>query len=316
MIKLATAATRALSSRRTRALTAFHPETRSVARYLPRGGIPLALAPLAQKLGSYQPARSDATEHAINSAASIRLHRPAGIAQPQAALLWVHGGGLILGTPKQDDAICRRIADQLGILVGAVKYRLAPGHQYPAALDDCYEGLRWLRAQAGIDPTRVAIGGASAGGGLAAAVALRMRDVGDLPVALQLLLYPMLDDRTGLRSDLDDIPTRLWNNKANRLGWSSYLGHPVGIDGVSPLAVPARARDLARVAPAWIGVGTADLFYNEDVEYAKRLRDCGVDCTLEVVEGGYHAFDVMCPKASVSRDFVTAQIEALRRALK
>jgi acetyl esterase/lipase len=274
------------------------------------------MLPVVRRLSSRMPSRSPAaTDLRVSDTASIRLHRPQGVAQPSAALLWIHGGGLVLGSPRQDDLICRRFADRLGILVGAVGYRLAPEHRYPAAIDDCYDALLWLAGQAGIDPALIAVGGASAGGGLAAAVALRARDEARVALALQLLVYPMLDDRTAARVELDAIPTRMWNNKANRFGWTSYLGQPPGSAGVSAYAAAARAEDLSGLAPAWIGVGTADLFHDEDIEYARRLRASGVACALEVVEGGFHAFDVMCAKAPITGRFASSQIEALRAAL-
>jgi acetyl esterase/lipase len=307
---------RALSTRRARGLAPFHPETRRAARMLPQGGLPPVMLPAIRRLTALMPSRSDeAVDVRISATASVRLHLPRGVTRPAAALLWIHGGGLVLGAPRQDDLICRRFADRLGILVGAVGYRLAPRHRYPAALDDCYDALLWLADQPGIDPARVAVGGASAGGGLAAAVALRARDEARMMPAAQLLLYPMLDDRTACRSELDGVPTRMWNNRANRFGWSSYLGQPPGGENVPAYAAPARADDLSGLPPAWIGVGTADLFHDEDVEYARRLRAAGVACTLEVVDGGFHAFDVMCAKAPISAAFCASQLETLRAAL-
>lgn len=244
----------------------------------------------------------------------IRLHRPADASVPTAALLWIHGGGYLLGTPAQDDALCKLLCERLGIVVGAVSYRLAPRHPFPAALDDCFAGLRWLAQQPYVDAERLAVGGASAGGGLAAAVAQRARDE-QLSLRLQLLVYPMLDDRTCLRTDIAERDFRLWNNKANRYGWRSYTGQEPGSAGLSAPAVPARCQDLAGLAPAWIGVGTCDLFHDEDVEYAERLRAAGVPCDLHVVEGAFHGFDAIAAKAPVVREFNRAKVEALAAAL-
>ena len=127
----------------------------------------------------------------------MRLHRPDGVSRPGPALLWIHGGGYVIGTAQQDDELCRRFARELGVTVAAVDYRLAPEHPYPAPLEDCYAALTWLAALPAVDPARVAIGGASAGGGLAAALALLARDRGEVTPTLQLLAYPMLDDRSG-----------------------------------------------------------------------------------------------------------------------
>jgi acetyl esterase/lipase len=156
----------------------------------------------------------------------------------------------VLGTAAQDDLLCRRFVDNLGITVGSVDYRLAPEHPYPAPLEDCYTALTWLAGLPGVDGDRIAIGGASAGGGLAAALALLARDRAELTPVFQVLVYPMLDDRTVGRH-LDDPGHRLWNATSNRFGWTSYLG------GVDPdAAVPARRTDLAGLPPAWVGVGT------------------------------------------------------------
>jgi acetyl esterase/lipase len=158
----------------------------------------------------------------------------------------------------------------------------------------------------------VAIGGASAGGGLAAALALRARDEGGAvrPV-LQLLVYPMLDDRTVKRSDLDGARYRLWSQDSNRFGWTSYLA------GADPqIAVPARHEDLAGLPPAWVGVGTRDMFYDEDVAYAERLNAAGVPCHVEIVPGAFHIFDAVLPKAGVSQSFFASQCARLREAFE
>jgi acetyl esterase/lipase len=219
-----------------------------------------------------------------------------------------------MGAAAQDDAFCRRVAAELGVLVAAVDYRLAPEHRFPTALEDCNDALGWLAARADVDRGRIAIGGASAGGGLAAALALLARERGDVTPAFQLLSYPMLDDRTALRADIDERYLRLWDNRANHFGWRAYLGQEPGGPDVSPLAAPARSEDLAGLPPAWIGVGTLDLFHDEDLAYAARLREAGVACELHVVEGAFHGFDAVLPKAGVSRHYWDVQIDALRRA--
>ena len=205
--------------------------------------------------------------------------RPAS-ANPAPALLWIHGGGYVMGTAKQDDRLCRRFARELGVTVAAVDYRLAPEHPYPAPLEDCYAALTWLAALPAVDPARVAIGGASAGGGLTAALALLARDRGEVTPTLQLLAYPMLDDRSA--SGPENPNYRLWSPKSNRFGWAAYLGN------ADPnIAVPARHEDLSGLPPAWIGVGTNDLFHDEDLAYAERLTAAGVPCQVEVVPGAF-----------------------------
>jgi acetyl esterase/lipase len=244
----------------------------------------------------------------LSSGVGVRLHRPAGVDQPGPALLWLHGGGYIIGTAQQDDALCRRFTRELGITVAAVDYRLAPEHPYPAPLEDCYAALTWLARLPAVDKARVAIGGASAGGGLAAALALLAHDRGEVTPALQLLAYPMLDDRSG--SGPDNPKYRLWSPKSNRFGWKAYLG-----TADPKVAVPARRDDLGGLPPAWIGVGTNDLFHDEDVDYAGRLTAAGVPCRVEVVNGAFHGFDQMVPKAGVSQSFFASQCASLRTAL-
>ena len=294
---------------------AFHPDLRGSARWLPHAAVsPRMLKPirLATGLLTRLP-KKGATVHSLGPI-SVRVHQPASSAGPRPALLWIHGGGYVLGSATQDDAICRHFADSLGIVVAAVEYRLAPEHRFPTALHDCHDALAWLAAQASVDPARLAVGGASAGGGLAAALALLAHERGEVPLVFQLLAYPMLDDRSATRTDIDESNFRLWNTKANRLGWQSYTGLAPGSDAISDLAAPARRSDLAGLPPAWVGVGTLDLFHDEDVAYAGRLREAGVDCALDVVDGAFHGFDAVRPKAGVSKAFRSSQVAALRAA--
>jgi acetyl esterase/lipase len=244
----------------------------------------------------------------LGSGVGVRLHRPVGVSQPTAALLWIHGGGYVLGSARQDEALCQRFTRDLGMTVAAVDYRLAPEHPYPVPLEDCYSALTWLAGLPAVDPARVVIGGASAGGGLAAALALLARDRDDVTPVLQLLAYPMLDDRSGAVASSPNY--RLWGPKSNRFGWAAYLG-----DADPQIAVPARRDDLSGLAPAWIGVGTHDLFHDEDLAYAERLTAAGVPCDVEVVPGAFHGFDAVVPKAAVSQSFFASQCASLRTAL-
>jgi acetyl esterase/lipase len=193
-----------------------------------------------------------------------------------------------------------------------VEYRLAPEHPFPAAMDDCAAALAWLADQPEVDARRIAVGGGSAGGGLAAGLALRARDGMDVEPAFQLLAYPMIDDRTARRTDLEGMPVKLWSQACNRFAWSSYLGGAMD-DDVHPYAAPSRAEDLGGLPPAWIGVGTLDLFHDEAVEYARRLQAAGVACELVLVEGACHGFDV--GGSPVVKEFHRRQIEALVAAL-
>lgn len=292
----------------------FHPELRSSARILPRQMITPVTLPFMRAASRLMWRGKDAPEDIevldLSSGVGVRLFRPRGVAPgPGPALLWIHGGGYVIGDAAQDDVLCRRFAQELGATVASVNYRLAPEHPYPVPVEDCYAALSWLSALPSVDPARVAIAGASAGGGLAAALALLTRDRGEIAVAAQVLVYPMLDDRTSQRKDLDHPGHRLWNQSSNRFGWRAYLG-----DADPGEAVPARRDDLAGLPPAWIGVGTLDLFHDEDLAYAERLRAAGVPCEVMVVDGAFHGFDGIAPKASVSQKFFTGQCALLRTA--
>ncbi len=247
----------------------------------------------------------------------VRIYRPQA-QQSGAALLWIHGGGLILGSPVVDDQRCAEWVRELGLVVVSAYYRLAPEHPFPAAIDDCVAAWRWLQHSAealGVDPRRVAIGGESAGGGLAASLAHRLRDEGGVQPAAQLLVYPMLDDRTAARRDLDGAGHRVWGNRANRAGWSSYLAVEPGAERVPAYSVPARREDLGGLPPAWIGVGLLDLFHAEDRLYARRLEQSGIQTVLHEVPGAPHGFYALAPDAQVSRTFRASQVDFLRSAL-
>ena len=260
---------------------------------------------MVRRLGAILPSRGDVGVHQLETGASARVFKHPGTTASSPALLWIHGGGYVIGSAAQDDGLCRAFAEKLSMTVVSVDYRLAPDHPYPAALDDCWATLEWMAAQPDINPANIAIGGASAGGGLAAALALRCVDRGAISPVVQLLSYPMLDDR----SDKLDRHHRLWDARSNRFGWQSYLG-----DADPVTAVPARRENLSGVAPAWIGVGTLDLFFEEDKRYAERLEDAGVPCEFVTVPGAFHGFDLVARRAEVSRIYFGSQCDALRSA--
>ncbi|MCD9623918.1 alpha/beta hydrolase [Rhabdothermincola salaria] len=248
----------------------------------------------------------------------VLVYRPDQLTEPAGALVWIHGGGLVLGQPEMDNDFCSTLARDLGIVVVSVDYRLAPEHPFPAPLDDCHTALRWVHDHAGtlgIDAARVAVGGGSAGGGLAASLAQRARDDGGPPIAFQLLAYPMIDDRTSLRRDHEGRGQLLWTPESNRFGWASYLGHIPTYASLPPYAAAARTDDLAGLPPTWIGVGALDLFHDEDVDYAERLRAAGVACEVHITPGMYHAAERFKPDASASRRFTQHMTEALRAAV-
>ena len=230
------------------------------------------------------------------------------------ALLWIHGGGYVVGTPEQGMAFVSHVLDRIDVAIVSVDYRLAPEHPFPAPLDDCHAALCWLVEQASdlaIDTKRIAIGGQSAGGGLAAALVQRAVDSGPIVPAFQLLVYPMLDAATTARSDHGESGRFAWTPKSNHFGWASYLGRDPTMGDYPDYAVPAQRGDLTGLPPAWIGVGTLDLFHDEDVEYGERLRDAGVSCVTHVTEGGYHGFDIFKPRADATLRFYDSMLVAL-----
>jgi acetyl esterase/lipase len=293
------------------ATTDIHPELRKAARFVPRKLISARTLPVIRRLTGLQRPNNEGVEVlTLESGIGVRLYRPAGAATTAPALLWIHGGGYVIGTAAQDDLLCRRFVKELGITVAAVDYRLAPEHPYPAQLEDCYTALQWLAALPAVDGDRIAIGGASAGGGLCAALALLARDRDGVKPVFQLLVYPMIDDRS-VGSHLYNPGHRLWNSTSNRFGWQAYLG------GADPeVAVPARRTDLAGLPPAWLGVGTLDLFHDEDLEYAERLRAAGVPCQVHVVPGAFHGFDGIAAKADISNAFFYSQCDSLRASFE
>lgn len=273
------------------------PELRVAAAYTPNPlsdrSLPLIKAGLARLTQAEDASRTQVSVPSPDGPVTAFTYAPAS-GEPHSALLWIHGGGRVLGSAAQDHDLCQMLADHAGLFVLSVDYRLAPEHPYPAPLDDCHAALTWLVERRRADgPTAggIAVGGASAGGGLAAELAQRAHDEG-LQVDLQLLLYPMLDDRT-LSHGPQDRGRLVWTPGANRAAWSAYLSHPAGQDEQRPYAVGARRDDLTGLAPAWIGVGDLDLFYDEDVDYARRLEAAGVAVELHVEEGMYHGADAL-----------------------
>ncbi|MEQ8716796.1 MAG: alpha/beta hydrolase [Acidimicrobiales bacterium] len=228
-------------------------------------------------------------------------------------LLWIHGGGYVIGTAEDDRA--RLIAEEVGCRVVSVDYRLAPEHPFPAGVEDCHAALLWMAENSSdlaIDPDRIAIGGQSGGGGLAAGLALWNRDRGGPRPVLQLLLYPMIDN-------LHDTPSGrivnhpVWNRETSLRAWEMYLDGTPGHEA-SGYAAATRARDLADLPPAYICVGTADLFRDEDIDYARRLLDAGVPTELAVFPGIYHGSDLFVPDAAVSRRLRHSFLRALADA--
>jgi len=224
----------------------------------------------------------------------------------------------VMGDIEQDDRLMKQLVKRISCVAVSVDYRLAPEHPFPAPVEDCYAGLKWLFGHAeelGVDRSRIAIGGASGGGGLCAGLALLARDRGEVCPAFQLLIYPMIDDRNVTPASYAITDPRMWNRESNRLGWKAYLGRDGGGADVSPYAAAARATDLTKLPPAFIPVGALDLFVDENIEYAQRLIQAGVPTELHVYPGAFHGFDVFAPSATVSKQFKADRDNALKRAL-
>jgi acetyl esterase/lipase len=248
---------------------------------------------------------------------AVRVYRPAGAALPVPAVLWIHGGGYMFGSGLTEDVRLNAWAETLDCVVVSVDYRLAPEHPYPAPLEDCYAALRWTAEQSdelGVDPARIVIVGQSAGGGLAAGLALLARDRAEVAISYQLLIYPMIDDRnTTPSSQLDAV---VWSRAANFLGWRAYLGPFSGETDVPVYAAPSRASDLSGLPPTFIGVGTHDVFRDEDIAYALALLAAGVETELHVYPGAPHGFEMITPEAAVARRCRRDIDDALARALR
>ena len=247
----------------------------------------------------------------------VLVYRPEAVEGPLPALLWMHGGGYIMGSVDGENSTVKSIVAAVGCAVVSVDYRLAPETPYPGPLEDCYTALKWLAThtnELGIDPQRIAVGGSSAGAGLAAALALLARDRGKIPLAFQILLAPMLDDRTcTLETPHPYTGEFIWTAEDNCFGWTSLLGHAPGGPDVSPYAAAARAEHLEGLPATFLHVGALDLFLEEDLEYARRLMRAGVPTELHVYPGVYHGFR-MVADAQVTQTAARDQFAALKRA--
>lgn len=255
-----------------------------------------------------QPGQPDVSAYVIN----------AGIGTSRPAILHTHGGGFVAGTAAGQVADMQVIAKALNCVVVTVSYRLAPEVAFPGSLEDNYTVLKWLydnASELGVDPKRIALLGESAGGGHAAILAIAARDRGEIPICLQALTYPMLDDRTGSSTVVPEhIGTFMWRSNFNVASWTAFLGRPAGGIEAPTGAVPARVENLSGLPATFIGTGAIDLFVAEDIDYARRLIDAGVPTELRVVPGAYHAFDGIVPGATISTQYRLALLNALARA--
>lgn len=248
----------------------------------------------------------------------LHVYRPANAPRPLPCIYHMHGGGYVAGSAESVKPLHQMLANELQCAIVSVNYRLAPETVFPGNIEDCYTGLAWVFSNArnlGIDAARIGIMGESAGGGLAASLALLARDRGEYALAFQHLIYPMIDDRTCSRADAHPYTGEfIWPPENNRFGWSALLGHEPGREGVSPYAAAARAEDLTRLPPTYIGTAALDLFLEENLDYARRLTRAGVPVELHVYPGAFHAFNLM-PGARTAEAARRDSREALRRAL-
>ena len=239
---------------------------------------------------------------------------------PRPVYLYLHGGGYVGGAPESGDTPCRAAAGDLDCVAFSVDYRLAPQTRFPGAVEDAYAALAWIRAEAkalGVDPERIAIGGASAGGGHAAALALYARDHGETRIRLQVLEAPMIDDRTGANGQRHPFNGRYtWTEKANQFGWRALLGVEPGGAEVPRGSVPARVENLRGLPPAFILVGALDLFLDENLEYARRLIHAGVPTEVHVIPGAFHGFSTIGPATPQAQELMRLRREALKRAFE
>lgn len=267
-------------------------------------------APEGFTIDNYLVTGSD-TDHRV----AVRVYKPAGLSEEAPALVWIHGGGFVMGDISSNDLLCLGLAQHGQCAVVSVDYRLAPEHPFPAAFDDCYAVLDWLAQkplEAKLSPDKIAVGGVSAGGGLAAAVALKSRDLKWPELEHQFLIIPDVDDRLITDSSHRIHDSRVWDRSTAEESWRMYLGESHNGDA-SPYAAPARAADLSGLPPATVLVEDFDILRDEGVDYANRLNDAGVRTELHVYPGTFHGHFGMAPDAAISRRTVDDIFAAVQR---
>ena len=245
----------------------------------------------------------------------VRVYRPTAAVGPLPVMLYLHGGGYVHGVPEQFGSIIKGFIEAVPCIIVAPDYRKAVESPYPAAFNDCYDTLLWIRDNAvsiGGRGDRFIVSGHSAGGGLAAAVSLKATDTGDAKLAFQMPIYPMIDDRQNSASAVgNDAP--VWDAKANRVAWSRYLG---GLTKVTPYAAPARCTDYTKLPPTITYVGSIEPFRDETKTYVENLRRANVPVEFEIFDGAFHAFDMMVPNAPISKRANRFLLENFRKFVR
>lgn len=246
---------------------------------------------------------------------TVRVYTPVNAGGTLPGIYYIHGGGMILGDIAGEDANATMMCEAVGAVVVSVEYRLAPEHPHPAPVEDCYAGLQWTAknaAELGIDPDRLAIYGGSAGGGLTLGTALLARDRGGPALSFMMPIYPMIDDRNETASSHEITDIGIWDRAGNVEAWQWYLGGKEA----DQYAAPTRAQDLSGLPPAFIDVGTVDLFRDEDIAFAQRLMQAGVPTELHINPGSYHAAETFAPDSALAKRIWAMRFDALRRALR
>lgn len=250
-----------------------------------------------------------------NEEINIRVYKPRNLNDNLPGLLWIHGGGYVLGAAESDDALCVRYVKDIGCIVVSVDYRLAPEHPYPTPLEDCYSALCWMvnnAEQLSIDINKIAVAGSSAGGGLTAALTLLARDRNFPKVHVQLPLYPMIDDSNNTPSANEITEGMIWNQQLNDMGWKLYLGKLYGTDNIPPYAAPARAIDYSNLPYTYTFIGQLDPFRDETLTYVTKLAQAGVDVEFHLYPGAYHGFESLNPQSPVAQYAMNEYINAIK----